>query len=60
MALQTQWRITATMAGIFYSGLDYAAAEALLRVRRTPKRAELLADLQVMEIAALKGLNKRD
>lgn len=60
MALQTQWRVSATMAGMFYTGLDYAAAEALLRARRTPKRAQLLEDLRVMEFAALKGLNRRD
>lgn len=47
------------MAGIFYSGLDYGAAEVLLRARRAKNRAQLLADLQVMEFEALKGLNRR-
>jgi hypothetical protein len=60
LALQTQWRVTATMAGIFYVGLDYSAAEALLRARRAKNRAQLLADLRVIEYAALKGLNRRD
>lgn len=58
--LQTQWRVTGTMAGIFYVGIDYTAAEALLRARRAPERAKLLADLRVMEYAALKGLNRRE
>lgn len=48
------------MAGIFYVGLDYTAAEALLRARRSRNRPQLLADLQVMEFAALKELNRRD
>jgi hypothetical protein len=60
LALQTQWRVSGTMAGIFYSGLDYGAAAVLLRARRSSNRAQLLADLQVMEFAALKGLNRRD
>lgn len=60
LALQTQWRVTATMAGLYYVGLDYSAAEALLRVRRAKNRPQLVADLQVIEYAALKGLNRRD
>jgi hypothetical protein len=60
LALQTQWRVTGTMAGLYYVGLDYSAAESLLRARRAKNRVQLLADLRVIEYAALKGLNRRD
>lgn len=58
---ETQWRMTATMAGMFHTGIDYASAIALLKIRprRLRKRAaELLADLRVMEAEALDVFEK--
>jgi hypothetical protein len=54
---ETQWRMVASMAGVFHTGIDYAAAFALLRMRpfETRRRsAELLEDLRLMEGEALK------
>lgn len=48
------------MAGLIYHGIDYSCAEALMRARRLRDRAQLLEDLQVMEGAAKKGLNRRE
>lgn len=55
----TQWRLAAGMAGAVWLGLDYAGVAALMQMRRVPpaRRAALLADLQVMELAALAVLN---
>lgn len=51
LAAGTQWRHDRNGP----TGLDYAAVEALMRLRRTRKRdrADLLADVQIMELAAL-------
>jgi hypothetical protein len=51
-AVQTQWRVG--MGGA--TGLDYCGVEALMRVRqigRGKARSQLMADLQIMERAAL-------
>ena len=52
-AVQTQWRVG--MAGAI--GLDYAGVEAAIRLRRLARgkreRAQLMADLQVMERVTL-------
>lgn len=52
--LRTQWR----MGFSGPVGLDYTAAETLMRIRRVPasKRADLLDDLRVMEDEALRTL----
>lgn len=51
MAAATQWR----HGGKGPTGLDYTAVEALMRLRRVAKRdrADLLADVQIMERASL-------
>lgn len=48
------------MAGLIYHGIDYASAEVMMRARRLRDRAQLLADLQVMEGAAMTELNRRE
>lgn len=59
----SQWRAIASMAGVFWLGIDYAAAKALLdaRPRRAARRHpahRLLADLRVMEAAAVEVMNE--
>ncbi len=51
-AVQTQWRV---LPSGHFQGLDYPAVESLMRMRRYPvkQRAALLAELQIMELAAL-------
>lgn len=56
---ETQWRAVATMAGLIFLGLDYAAVQALLdlkrgRRRRLPGADRLLQDIRIMEREALK------
>lgn len=56
LAVATQWRVVAGMAGLIVTGLDYVGVRFGLRalgIRVTP---ELWADLQVMEIAARDAL----
>jgi hypothetical protein len=57
-ALQTQWKVGG-MGG--HIGLDYAGVEAAIRVNEIPrnKRKALFADIQIMESAAMKALNKK-
>ncbi|MFC5445480.1 DUF1799 domain-containing protein [Rhizobium halophytocola] len=58
LACQTQWRVTSTMAGLLWIGLDYAALPiALTGTDITPA---LMVDLQAMEGAALEILNEVD
>ena len=52
--LQTQWRTT--MSGV--SGLDYTAVLAMLRLYEVEEPQAMLEDLQVMEVQAIKILNK--
>lgn len=51
--VQTQWRVGVSGA----TGLDYAGVESAIRLRRLARgrkdRAQLMADLQVMERATL-------
>ena len=56
MRLQTQW--VPSMGGLL--GLNYQSVEFLLRIEGIENQRELLADLQVMEIAALQVLNSKD
>ena len=51
---QTQWRTT--MAGV--CGLDYSAVEWLFRLYKVEDQPTVLENLQVMEAAAVKILNK--
>lgn len=56
LAVSTQWRVVAGMAGLIVTGFDYVGVRFGLRaagIRITP---ELWADLQVMEIAARDAL----
>ena len=51
---QTQWRTT--MSGVF--GFDYSAVEWLFRLYEVKDQAAVFEDLQVMEAAAVRILNK--
>lgn len=55
LACETQWRASATMAGLIWLGLDYAAVEIVMR--RLGFDDIAWADLQAMEAAALGVLN---
>ena len=55
MRLQTQWRV---IDGGFL-GLDYQSAEFLFKIHHVAEQAEMMNDLQAMEMAALQVLNKR-
>jgi hypothetical protein len=58
--LATQWKITAGMGGALWTGLDYQAAEVLIRMRiPEADRIKVFADVQVMERAALEVLNSK-
>jgi hypothetical protein len=61
LALQTQWRIVQGMGGGSFTGLDYAAADAAMRMLDIPRRErpEMFAGLCHMERAALFILNQR-
>lgn len=56
----TQWRVSAGMSGLIWTGLEYTAlpvVEARLGVRRA-ERADLFSRLRVMESSARGELNK--
>ena len=55
MRLQTQWRV---IDGGFL-GLDYQSAAFLFKIHHVANPAEMMNDLQAMEMAALQVLNKR-
>jgi hypothetical protein len=57
LALETQWRVVAGPAGLVWCGLDYAAVAAAFRGRNRRAWQRLLAELKVMEAAALEVLN---
>lgn len=59
-ALETQWRVAVGLGGSAYIGIDYTAAEAVMRMRRVKDRAAALDDLRSMEAAVLPILNKHD
>ena len=61
-SLETQWRVVAGFGATAWLGIDYAAAEAVMRMRRVKPaaRAELFGDLRAMELAVLPILNKRE
>lgn len=56
MRLQTQW--VPGMGGMI--GLNYQSVELLFRIEGIENQREMLADLQVMEVAALEVLNAKD
>lgn len=58
LSLETQWRVAAGPAGFAFLGLDYTAAKAALCGRSRRAWQRLLADLQIMERAALPILNE--
>lgn len=59
--LSTQWRVAVgALGGRQYFGLDYAAAESLMRVYGTKNRGAVMDDLIVMEYSVLPVLNGAD
>lgn len=56
LAVETQWRVVASMAGLIWLGLDYSAVDVALRRLKSPDR--VFADLQNMELAALEAFNE--
>lgn len=56
MKLQTQW--VPSMGGLL--GLNYQSVLALFTIEGIENQREMLADLQVMEFAALEILNTKD
>ncbi len=56
--VSTQWRVTATMAGLIWIGLDYPAVRIVLDHLKAP--AHVFDDIRVMENAALTALNGVD
>ena len=57
LTIETQWRVTGTPVGLCWLGIDYTAAAAALRGRSQRRFQALLADLRIMEAAALPILN---
>ena len=60
LAMGTQWKVSAGMNGMIWTGLDYIAlpiVEARMGVRRAAS-AELFTRLRIMESAARQELNK--
>lgn len=55
LAVETQWRVAAGMAGLIWLGLDYSAVDVAMRRQALPDA--VFADLQTMEAAALPVLN---
>ena len=60
LALETQWRILLGMSAVYYQGLRYDIAVLMMREAglRRRERHRLLADLRIMEGAALPLLNE--
>jgi hypothetical protein len=56
LRVQTQWRTS--MGGIV--GLDYAAVAWVLKLYGIEDQRSLLEDLQVMEAAAMRVMNKQE
>ena len=55
---ETQWRVTATMAGLIWLGLDYTAVKILLDAEG--HGTDIFRDIRIMEVAALPVLNEAD
>lgn len=58
LALATQWRLAGMGGGVL--GLDYVAAEAVMRIMGMKKRAQVFDQLRTMEAAALRVLNTKE
>jgi hypothetical protein len=56
LRLQTQWT---TSSGGFI-GLNYSSVAFLFKIEGTKDQRQALADLQIMEFAALRILNAKD
>jgi hypothetical protein len=56
LRVQTQWRTS--MGGVV--GLDYAAVAWVLKLYGIEDQRSLLEDLQVMEAAAMRVMNKQE
>lgn len=59
-AMGTQWRVSAGMSGLIWTGLDYTAlpvVEARLGVVRA-ERADLFSRVRIMESSARSEMNK--
>jgi len=56
LRVQTQWRTT--MSGVL--GLDYASVGWVLKLYEVQDQRSLLEDLQVMEAAAMRVMNKQE
>ena len=55
LKLQTQWNVT--QGG--FIGLNYQSVQFLFTIGAVANQAEMMDDLQAMEMAALQVLNKR-
>lgn len=58
LAVETQWRVTATFSALIWLGLDYVAVDLVLRRRNAPDA--VFADIQIMESEALAAFNEAD
>lgn len=56
MAIQTQWQRVATMNGLIITGLDYAGAEAGLRLAGVEVTADIWADVRQIEAGAVAAM----
>lgn len=57
LACRTQWRIIAGMGGTQHQGLDYAALEVVMRMKRAEDPSEMLEQIQHLEAGALEAIN---
>ena len=55
LAVETQWRVAATMGGMIWLGLDYNAVDVVMRRQALPDA--IFADIATMEASALSVLN---
>ena len=58
MGCETQWRVTSTMAGLIWIGLDYVGVKVLLDAEDLDR--DVFRDIRIMEAAALPILNEAD
>lgn len=59
LAAATQWRVVATLDGLVWIGIDYAAVLPIVGSRNRRHTRELFAGLRIMELAALPNMNAR-
>jgi hypothetical protein len=55
----TQWRWIAGFGGALRVGLDYTALQAVMQIMGETPSADLLDDIQTLEIEAMRRLNGR-